>query len=189
MPGLFKNKFRIDSTRLKIWDYSTPWWCYVTICTKYMRCWFGDASHGKIVLNDVGKIVNEEWRRSKTVRDNVDLDYYVIMPNHIHGIIILDAVETTRGVVSKSDSEHLLEDKTSHRLVSTTIKPNSLSSIVGQFKSIVTKRVRSSGYKNFAWQPRFYDHIIRNEKDLCWIRTYIQNNPLKWELDEYYTDE
>jgi hypothetical protein len=85
------------------------------------------------------------------------------MHNHIHGIIIIDAVETTLGVVSKSESEPLLNVKTSHRLVSTTIKPNSLGSIVGQIKSIVTNRVRLSGYKKFAWQQRFYDHIILNE--------------------------
>ena len=189
MSILFKNKFRIDSSRLKNWDYSIPWWYYVTICTKNMGFWFENVKHNKMILNVAGKIVNEEWRRSKTIRENVDLDYCVIMPNHIHGIIILDSVETTRWVVSKNKGEQIINDETSHRLVSTTIKPNSLSSIVGQFKSIVTKRVRSSGYKNFAWQPRFYDHIIRNEKDLHRIRTYIQNNPLKWELDEYYTDE
>jgi putative transposase len=189
MPGLFKNKFLIDSSRLKSWDYSTPWWYYITICTRNMSCCFGNVEHGKMILNLAGKIVNEEWRRSTTIRENVDLDYYVIMPNHIHGIIIIKSVETTRRVVSKSESETLLKDETSQRLVSTTIKPNSLSSIVGQFKSIVTKRVRSSGLKNFAWQPRFYDHIIRNKKDLHRIRTYIQNNPLKWELEEYYTDE
>ena len=189
MPGLFKNKYRINSSRLNNWDYSIPWWYYVTICTKNMNFWFGEVKQGEMILSGAGKIVKEEWGRSKTIRENVDLDYYVIMPNHIHGIIIIHAVETTRGVVSKSESEPLLNDETSHRLVSTTIKPNSLGSIVGQFKSIVTKRVRSSGYKNFAWQLGFYDHIIRNEKDLHRIRTYIKNNPLKWELDEYYTEE
>ena len=150
MSILFKNKFRVDSSRLKNWDYSIPWWYYITIYTKNMGFWFGNVNHNKMILNVAGKIVNEEWRRSKTIRENVDLDYYVIMPNHIHGIIILDSVETTRWVVSKNKGEQIINDETSHRLVSTTIKPNSLSSIVGQFKSIVTKRVRSSGYKNFA---------------------------------------
>jgi hypothetical protein len=63
MSELFKNKFRIDSSRLKNWDYSTPWWYYVTICTRNMRCWFGDIKHGEMILSGTGKIVKEEWER------------------------------------------------------------------------------------------------------------------------------
>lgn len=72
------------------------------------------------------------------------------------------------------------------RVISTTLQPNSLGSIVGQFKSACTKRIRQKENHNFAWQANYYDHIIRNQKDLDRIREYIQNNPLKWELDKYY---
>jgi REP element-mobilizing transposase RayT len=170
MPALFKNKFRIDSTRLKNWDYSTPWWYYVTICTKNMRRWFGDAGHGKIVLNDVGTFVDEIWKDIPKHYQSVELDYYTIMPNHVHGIIILNDVETGHAPSLQQ-------------------KRASLGNVVGSFKSKVTNWAHNNEIKSFAWQPRFYDHIIRNEKDLHRIRTYIQNNPLKWELDEYYTDE
>jgi len=179
---LYKNKFRIESSRLKNWDYSTPWWYYVTICTKDMKCWFGTIKSGKMKLNDLGKVVEEEWVKTKYIRDNVDLDYHIIMPNHFHGISIIKDVETSRRDVSQ-------EIETGQRPVSTQLKPNSLGSIIGQFKSVYTKRIHKLGCTQFQWQPLFYGHIIRNENDLHRIRTYIQNNPLKWELDEYYQNK
>ena len=124
--------------------------------------------------------VDDEWNKTIEIRKNVELDYYVVMPNHFHGIIIIKDVETSRRDVSKEKLE------TGHRPVSTHLKPDSLGSVIGQFKSICTKRIRKLGIERFKWQTRFYDHIIRNENDLRRIRTYIQNNPLKWELDEYY---
>jgi REP element-mobilizing transposase RayT len=142
-----------------------------------------------MIFNECGKIVEEEWLLTKSIRSNVDLDHYVVMPNHFHGILIIESVETSRRDVSKNDKPAYSNNETAQRTVSTTLKPNSLSSIIGQFKSVVTKRIRKIGHSNFGWQPRFYDHIIRNEYDLHRIRTYIQNNPLKWELDEYYYDE
>ncbi len=132
-----------------------------------------------MILNDLGKVAEEEWLKTKNIRKNVDLDYHVIMPNHFHGILIIKDVETSRRDVS-------MVIETGQRPVSTQLKPNSLGSIIGQFKSVCTKRIHKIGYDQFKWQPRFYDHIIRNENDLHRIRIYIQNNPLKWELDEYY---
>jgi REP element-mobilizing transposase RayT len=177
--NLFKNKFHVESSRLKNWDYSTPWWYYVTICTKDMHCWFGEIKNGNIILNGLGEVIDEEWNKTKEIRTNVDLDYYVIMPNHFHGIIIIKDVETSRRDVSK-------KKEMDHRSVSTNLKPNSLGSIIGQFKSICTKRIKRLGFEKFKWQTRFYDHIIRNGNDLQRIRTYIQNNSLKWEMDEYF---
>jgi len=176
---LYKNKFRIESARLKDWDYSIPWWYYITICTKDMRCWFGEIKKGKMILNDLGKIVENTWKGMPEHYPAVELDYYVIMPNHFHGVLIIKDVETSRRDVS-------IEMKTGNRPVSTNLNPDSLGSIIGQFKSICTKRIRKLGFENFQWQKGYYDHIIRNEKDLHRIRTYIQNNPLKWEIDEYY---
>ena len=178
--GLFKNKYRIESARLEGYDYSNPAWYYITICTKGMKEWFGKVKSGEMVLNECGKIVEEEWLKTKKIRKRVSLDYFVIMPNHFHGIIIIegpDVVETHRRCVSNTNPK-----ETDHRSVST--KTNNLSSIILQFKSVCTKRIRNSGYPSFKWQPRFYDHIIRNEKDLYRIRKYIDENPLKWELGE-----
>jgi len=162
---LYKYKYRIESTRLKDWDYSIPWWYYITICTKNNKHLFGKIKDSEMLLNKLGEIVNEVWMRTKTLRSKVDLDYYVIMPNHIHGIVIIEGTE----------NKHVVE---THRDASLRTVKNNLSDIIRGFKGSVTKRIRSKGYLSFSWQPRFYDHIIRNENDLYRIRTYIQNNPL-----------
>ena len=159
------------SIRLKEYDYTNPNWYYITICTKDKQHCFGEIINGKMILNKLGKIVEEEWLKTKQLRKNLDLDYYVIMPNHFHGIIIIES--TTRAT---------------HRVAPTKakLKTNSLGAIIGQFKSVVTKRIRASGFEDFQWQRNYYEHIIRNEKDLFNIRQYIELNPLKWEYDDYY---
>lgn len=103
------------------------------------------------------------------------MDYYVIMPNHFHGILIINSRDKARLV------------RTDERKFGKPVA-NSLSSIIGSFKSAASKKIneirKSPGAK--VWQSRFYDHIIRNDNDLHRIRVYIQNNPLKWKMDEYY---
>ncbi len=202
----YHNQYRIESTRLQSWDYSDGAWYFVTICTKDQKEFFGNIVKGNMKLYEMGEIVKDEWLKTGTVRDNVGLDYYCIMPNHIHGIIIINKdVETTRRVVSnnelagknetvekclqKNKNEIMqIKNETTHSIVSTTIQSNSLGSIVGQFKSICTKRIRSNGYVKFHWQSGFYDRIIRNEKELFRIRRYIELNPLKWELEKSSCD-
>jgi len=76
---LYKSKYRIETSRLRDWDYSTLWWYFVTICMKNFKCWFGEIKNGKIIVNNLGRIVEEEWLKTKDIRENVDLDYYVIM--------------------------------------------------------------------------------------------------------------
>jgi REP element-mobilizing transposase RayT len=85
-----KQKHNRKSIRLKEYDYSFPGWYYVTICTFERQHLFGNIENGKMILNDKGKIVEEEWIRTKEIRKNIDLDYYVTMPNHFHGIIIIE---------------------------------------------------------------------------------------------------
>ncbi|MDP2038204.1 MAG: transposase [Ignavibacteria bacterium] len=154
----FNDTFRVETTRLKEWDYSSPWWYYVTINTKDHVEYFGKVENGKMFLNELGKIVEEEWLKTEAIRANVELDYFVIMPNHFHGIIILnetkDNVETCRG---KSLQE-------TDRVFSKPIK-DSLSIIINQFKGSVKRWANKNGYTNFSWQARFYDRIIRNEKE------------------------
>lgn len=163
----YKNKYHIESSRLKDWDYSTPWWYYVTTCTKNFRNWFGEVNNRKMILNNLGKIIEEEWLKTKKIRTNVDLDYYIIMPNHFHGILIVEGSELVKSVET-------------HRDASLRTVKNNLSFIIRGFKGSVTKQIHILGYDNFQWQSRFYDHIIRNESDLQRIRNYIQNNPMKW---------
>ena len=169
---LFKGKYRIESARLRGWDYASAGWYYITVCTRNRVCFLGDVAEGIMHLSPIGEIVAEEWQKTETIRPNVELDEWIIMPNHLHGIIVLNhAIETPRRGVSTANNR-------------TGSKPNSIGSIVGQFKSICTKRIWSGGFLNFAWQSRFHDHIIRDEESLIRIREYIVNNPAKWDLDE-----
>lgn len=185
----FKNTFRIESIRLKDWDYSNPWWYYVTINTKNHIQYFGKIIHGEMEMNALGKIVQGEWLATKMIRNNVDLDYFVIMPNHLHGIIIINGpeVETHRVRLGKDKAQINTGNISANPDAfdaSLRLVRNCLSDIIRGFKSAVTRRAKEIGYTNFSWQPRFYDRIIRNENELCSIRKYIEQNPLKWELDK-----
>ena len=162
---LFKQKYRVESTRLTGWDYSSSGVYFITICTYGMKCYFGEIEKGEMILSQAGKIVNDEWLRTAIVRENVILDEYQVMPNHFHGIIGLEKkvqanIETTRRVVSTNESK--------------TLQPDSIGSIIGQFKSICTKDIKKF-HKEFKWQGRFHDRIIRNEEELENVRKYIKN--------------
>jgi len=179
------------SVRLKEYDYSTPWWYYVTICTFERKYLFGKIILGKMVLNEFEKIVEEEWLRIVEIRNNVELDYYVIMPNHFHGNIIISG----RGELNSPPKENLQQKQNSGRIQYAPTIDNkfrspsqTLGSIVRGFKSSVTRRIRErrGNSKLLVWQKNYYEHIIRNELDLQNIRRYIELNPIKWELDEYY---
>jgi putative transposase len=169
----FRDRYRIESTRLSGWDYAGAGWYFVTLCTRNHTCFFGDVVDGVMHLSPIGEIVAEEWQKTPLIRPNVRLDEWVIMPNHLHGIIIIEPVETSRRDVSTTTTPSRL-------------KAGSLGAIIGQVKSICTKRIWAIGYTDFAWQTRFYDHIIRNESSLKRIREYIVNNPAEWKEDRYY---
>ena len=177
---LFKNKYRIKSIRLQHWDYSSCGVYYVTICTKGRECFFGKIINGKMILSEIGEMVVQFWMEIPKHYPHVKLDEFVIMPDHLHGVLIIQTiarnVETPHWGVSTG---HIPNPHHNPRW-----KPNSLGSIICQFKSISTKRIRAMDFLNFAWQSRFYESIVRNEKHLYVIRKYIINNPLKFELDK-----
>ena len=164
------------SIRLKEFDYSNPWWYYVTICTNTRNNLFGKVINAQMRLNEFGNIVEEEWLKTTVIRKNVDLDYYVVMPNHFHGILIINSRDTARCVPTN-------ENRKFGEMI-----PGSLPVIIRSFKSAVTNRINELRKKTDSpvWQKNYYEHIIRNEKDLFFTRRYIELNPLKWELDEYY---
>ena len=126
-------------------------------------------------LNKFGKIVETEWIKTSEIRKNILLDEYIILPNHLHGIIFINneysAVAATRRVASTKSLPRL--------------QSGSIGAIIGQFKSIVTKQIntlrKTSGLP--LWQKNYYEHIIRNEKELNRIREYIISNPMQWEID------
>lgn len=173
---LFRNKYRIESTRLPHWDYGQAGYYYVTICTKGRLPFFGSVEDGDVLLSAIGEIVAEEWVITGEIRPNVELDAWGIMPNHIHLILAITyKIESTR---VKTRRRHVSTDAATQKWAA-----NTLGSIIGQFKSKCTKRIWAAGYKEFAWQPRFYDRIIQTEESLIKAREYIAANPVNWHKD------
>jgi putative transposase len=173
---LYKNKFRVDSTRLKDWDYSSTVYYFVIICTKRHVCFFGEVVEGEMKLTSLGVVALKSWQEIPHHFPHVKLDAFVVMPNHIHGIVI---IESDDQIVETQNFASLQE-----------FQPNkfgpqskNLASIIRGYK-IGVKKWSTINKIPFAWQERFYDHIIRNEDDLNDIREYIVNNPLNWEKDE-----
>jgi REP element-mobilizing transposase RayT len=145
---------------------------------------FGKIVENEMRLNEYGKIVAEEWDNTGVKRHSVQLEEFVVMPNHVHGIIrILNAVFSSVSCRDVARNVSTMDDTTNKYSV---ISPESgsLPAIIRSFKSAVTNRMHTVGFIGMVWQPRFYDHIIRDEKSLFHIRAYIRNNPLNWNSDE-----
>ena len=161
------------SLRLQWYDYRQSGAYFVTICTYQRKNTFGAVIDGDMILNQWGEIVNEEWRRTDTVRANVELDAYVIMPNHLHGVVLIVEDAAAKESANKCHNANLHNSA------------GSLGQIVGHFKSIATKRIRSVAETREApvWQRGYYEHIIRNEESLHEIRAYIISNPGRWSED------
>ena len=172
---------RRRSIRLKNFDYSSAGAYFFTLCVQNRVCVLGHVIDGRMELNQAGSIVSSEWLRTADVRHNVHLDEFVVMPDHFHGIIILDRIIDGPG--SLQECSHPTADR------SFRLHPDSLGSIIGQFKSIATKRIRLYGQHNFQWQRNYFEHIIRNEREFTAIREYIINNPIKWWYDEKNFDQ
>ena len=154
--------------RLSGYDYASGGKYFITICTKNKIPYFGKIKNGKMILSDIGQIVDQFWKEMPLHFDKIHLDEYIIMPNHIHGIII---VETPNLGVSTSTSPKQIHEKPP-----TNWKSNSIGLIINQFKRICTIKIKTSGFE-FSWQPRYFDHIIRTKPELNRIRKYIKENP------------
>ena len=160
MCALFRNRYVIGSKRYQGYDYSLPGKYFVTICTKNKTPYFGKIENGEMKLSDIGIIARDLWIAIPDHCPNIGLDEFVIMPDHIHGII---SIKTNC-------------DSGKPRI---SPKPGSLGAIVGSYKSAVSKIIHRFD-PDFKWQPRFYDHIIRSDSELSRIRKYIRENPGNW---------
>jgi REP element-mobilizing transposase RayT len=178
----------------------------VTIVVKDRRCDFGRVVIDAVDLSELGRAADACWRQIPEHHKGVGLDEYVVMPNHVHGIVIINEKpgdDVHGGDVPGRDVQLNVptgdtlslnvptEDHQSNigrRGNSISPVKGSLSVIIRTFKAAVTTWARTNDHPEFAWQGRFHDHIIRDEDDLYRIRTYIRNNPLKWALDEENPD-
>jgi putative transposase len=160
------------SIRLPGYDYAQAGAYFVTLVTWGRDCLFGQVVDGVMVLNDFGKIVQEEWERTAVVRQNIELGAYVVMPNHLHGILVInDGVGASRRLAPTE---------------AISPKPGSLGAIMAQFKSMVTKRIwkiDETMNRTPIWQRNYHDRIIRNDHEMGKIWLYIESNPLNWADD------
>ncbi len=176
------DNYHRRSIRLKGYDYSRQGAYFVTIVTWNRLCLFGEVVDEKMVLNDLGLIVQGEWFRSADVRREIELhpDELVVMPNHLHGIVwIVGEGDKSAADVGATGRSPLREHPPRGPV------PRSLGSFMAGFKSAATKRVNTMRGAPGApvWQRNYYEHIIRDERSLNRIREYIAHNPLGWALD------
>ena len=192
----FKHKYRTTSARLKYYDYSSNGGYFITICTKNCTHYFGSIDDGKIQLTEIGIQADKCWQEIPSHFPFVVQDSYIIMPNHIHGIIIIDKtvetqnlacnhVETQNLACNNKETQYLASLQQQGKPKFNKFGPQSgnLGSIIRGFKIGVKKWALQNNIQ-FDWQSRFYDHIIRNVNELNRIRKYIIDNPLKWELEQ-----
>jgi putative transposase len=192
MKHLYQNKFRIETSRLSGHDYTSKSMYFITICCKHKISYFGEIFAGKIYLSPIGNIIDQYWQEIPIHFPMVKLDCFVIMPDHMHGIIIINNnnilsndnpnlvqhVETPNLGVStenKNTENKNTENKNTENK-NPNWKPNCLGSIINQFKRKCTIEIKNHGYE-FHWQSRFHDHVIRSYAELDRIRQYIIDNP------------
>jgi len=162
------------SIRLKEYDYSQAGAYFVILCTHDREYTLGEIESGDVRLSPIGKIARAFWSEIPQHYPNVEIDEFVTMPNHLHGIIVIHG----DAVVGVQDFEPLQKNTFQH------ILPRSIGSILRAYKASVTTRCRTNGYEYFKWQRNYYEHIIRDENSMNRIRKYILNNPLNWATDE-----
>jgi putative transposase len=192
----YQNKYRIASARANWWDYSLNASYFVTLCAYLKMQYFGKIQDGQVHLSEIGLCANECWLDIPKHFSDVILDAFVIMQNHIHGIITINKqnnnVEEQNSVKTQNNVEEQNSVETQNFASLHQQKPvpkccsqsKNLASVIRGFKIGVTKYAIKNNI-DFAWQPRYYDRIIRNEIELKNVKNYITNNPLKWSMDKY----
>jgi REP element-mobilizing transposase RayT len=175
MPKYDPERHRRRSVRLDGYDYSQDGAYFVTICAHERECLFGDIlGQGMMHLSKYGLIVQEEWLRTADLRREVELDAFVVMPNHFHGIVVFANVGAQGLAPLQTPPPTLYRPA------------KSLGSLVGGFKAAVTKRINQLRDTPQApvWQRSYYDRIIRDVKSLNLARHYIEHNPVRWAEDQ-----
>ncbi len=200
----FENKYRIESNRLHGWDYSNNGYYFITIVSENRINWFGEIIDGQMNYSDFGKIVLIEWNKSFQIRSELFLNEFILMPNHLHAIIILK--NTDSGIIETHGrcidvethgraSLHQYNENTDNPVFER--KPKSISSFVAGVKSATINKIDDFidehnlntpkfNRNNKLWQSNYHDHIIRNKNEYFRIKNYIINNPKNWNSDNFH---
>jgi putative transposase len=198
MNNKFQNKYSISSSRLKNWDYGKNGAYFITICTGNREHFFGEIVSvndvNEMQFNEIGMLANEFWVEIPKHFPFVELGNYQVMPNHVHGILIIDkknivddviydVVETLHCNVSTDDKNGIKNEQ----MAKISPKPGTISTIIRSYKSVVTKNGHYI-HADFEWQERFHDHIIRDSESFERIQNYIENNVANWKDDNFYNN-
>jgi putative transposase len=166
---LFRNRFRVPSPRMRGWDYRAAGAYAVTVCVEGRVCCLGEVVDEQAMRSSFGEIVAEEWRRIPEIHHQAVLDEWIVMPDHIHGILFFQP-EPLKPALEGS------------------LTPGSLGAVVGQFKKRSTKRIRARRFPAFTWQERFFDQILKDDEAVERYRLYIRENPGRWQKSHTRVD-
>ena len=179
--NLYKNKYKIKSSRRPDWDYGTEASYFITICTQNHSCYFGDIVNGQMALSEMGLIVHDEWLKTPMIRPDMHilLDAFVIMPDHFHAIITIG-----HNTTDIRDAMHRVSNIVpDNRCNKFGPQSKNLASVIRGFKSAVTTRIKKQIPEcMFCWQRLYHERRISDELHIHLIRQYIIDNPTKWEL-------
>lgn len=187
----FQNKYRIPPSRAAWHDYSGGVY-FITICVAEREYYFGKITNGEIQLTEIGKYADKCVMEIQNLHSDIIVPMYVVMPNHIHLIVIVETpvidtpnVETPYYDVS-TGAEQIGQTpiRKNKKMQSIANQCGRLSHVISQFKSAVTRYANQNGI-SFKWQTRFHDRIVRDQNELNRIAEYIENNPYNWFTDEY----
>src|SRR6185295_7946363 len=169
MPGDDAERRR-RSLRLPGFNYGQIGVYFITLCVQHRKYLFGDVVNDTMRVNEFGKIVADEWRRMPTMRPNVVLDEFVVMPNHFHALLAIEG--SRRGVLNTPSGQSRSPSQT-------------IGAVLRGFKAATTKKINEyrGQFGEALWQRNYYEHVVRNDDELRRIREYIVNNPMQWALD------
>lgn len=205
MQNKFQNKYRIPSARLQTWDYANNGAYFITICTQNRHHFFGTIQNQEMQLSEIGKLSAQFWMEIPNHFPFIELGNFVVMPNHVHGILIINHSVETRFIASNNNETQFIapnDINTNETRLIASLQGNiggfsgnknpmindNISKIVRWYKGRCSFECRKIN-PNFGWQTRFHDHIIRNAKSFDTIQNYIFENPLNWKNDKFYKND
>ncbi len=157
--------------RIQDFDYKLAGTYFLTICTYKMNCIFGKINNERMILDNCGKIAEKYWLEIPMHFPRAEIDSFIVMPNHIHGII---------NIIDDVGAGHVQPEINKYQ----RIIPNSIGSMIRSYKSAVTKWIHKNTTINNVWQRNYYEHIIQNDNELYRIQEYIHYNPLNWQIEK-----